>query len=74
MYAKCGSIEDVQRVFNKMARRDVVTWNSKLLTYVKLRQEEGVGPISAHAVRMCYMMLMVKRMFLVQLKKVKNWL
>jgi pentatricopeptide repeat protein len=26
MYAKCGSIEDACRVFNKMPSRDVVTW------------------------------------------------
>jgi pentatricopeptide repeat protein len=30
MYAKCGSIEDACRVFNKMPSRDVVTWTAIL--------------------------------------------
>jgi pentatricopeptide repeat protein len=30
MYAKCGSIEDACRVFNKMPSRDVVTWTAML--------------------------------------------
>ncbi len=30
MYAKCGSIEDAFRVFNKMPSRDVVTWTAIL--------------------------------------------
>ncbi|CAK9193903.1 unnamed protein product [Sphagnum jensenii] len=31
MYAKCGSIEDAWRVFNKMPSRDVVTWTAMIL-------------------------------------------
>jgi pentatricopeptide repeat protein len=30
MYAKCGSMEDAWRVFNKMPSRDVVTWTTIL--------------------------------------------
>ncbi len=30
MYAKCGSIEDAWRVFNKMSSQNVVTWNAIL--------------------------------------------
>ncbi|CAM6038741.1 unnamed protein product [Sphagnum compactum] len=38
MYAKCGSMEDAQRVFNKMPSRNVVTWNAMILGHVKCRQ------------------------------------
>ncbi len=30
MYAKCGSMDDAWRVFNKMPSRDVVTWTAVL--------------------------------------------
>jgi pentatricopeptide repeat protein len=30
MYAKCGSMEDAWKVFNKMISQDVVTWNAIL--------------------------------------------
>ncbi len=30
MYAKCGSMEDAYRVFNKMSSRDAVTWTAML--------------------------------------------
>ncbi len=30
MHAKCGSLEDVWRVFNKMPSCDVVSWNAIL--------------------------------------------
>jgi pentatricopeptide repeat protein len=33
MYAKCGSIEDAQRVFNKMPKRDVISWTAMLGGY-----------------------------------------
>jgi pentatricopeptide repeat protein len=58
MYAKCGSIEDAQRVFNKMPSHDVVAWNSMILGHVKCGQgqkalelfqqmnKEGVQPDS----------------------------
>jgi pentatricopeptide repeat protein len=56
MYAKCGSMEDAKRVFNKMPLQDVVSWNSILegfainghgkeaLTYFEQMCEEGVEP------------------------------
>jgi pentatricopeptide repeat protein len=55
MYAKCGSMDDAWRVFNKMPFRNVVTWNTileevpcmgmvrKLLNILN-RCEEGVQP------------------------------
>jgi len=58
MYAKCGSIEDAWRVFNKMPSRDVVTWTAMILGHVKCgqgqkalelfqqMQREGVWPNS----------------------------
>jgi len=58
MYAKCGSIEDAWRVFNKMPSRDVVTWSAMILGHVKCgqgqkalelfrqMQHEGVQPNS----------------------------
>ncbi|KAH9287824.1 hypothetical protein KI387_031941 [Taxus chinensis] len=33
MYAKCGSIEFAQRVFDKMPRRDVVSWSTIIAGY-----------------------------------------
>jgi pentatricopeptide repeat protein len=38
MYAKCGSMDDAQRVFSKMPSRDVVTWNAMILGHVKSAQ------------------------------------
>ncbi len=38
MYAKCGSIEDGWRVFNKMPSQNVVTWSSMILGHVKCAQ------------------------------------
>ncbi len=32
MYAKCGSMDDAWRVFNKMPSRDVVTWTWRMCT------------------------------------------
>jgi pentatricopeptide repeat protein len=40
MYAKCGSIEEAWRVFDKMPSRDVVTWNAMILGHVKCGQEQ----------------------------------
>jgi pentatricopeptide repeat protein len=56
MYAKCGSMEDAGRVFNKMVLHDVVSWNAMILGHVKCgqgqkalelfncMQQEGVQP------------------------------
>ncbi len=38
MYAKCGSIEDAWKVFNRMPTRDVVVWNAMILGCVKCGQ------------------------------------
>ncbi len=38
MYAKCGSIEDALKVFNKMPFHDVVSWNAMILGYVQFGQ------------------------------------
>jgi len=38
MYAKCGSIEDAWRVFDKMLSLNVVTWNAMVLGHVKCGQ------------------------------------
>jgi pentatricopeptide repeat protein len=38
MYAKCGSIEDALRVFNKMSFHDVVSWNAMILGHVQFGQ------------------------------------
>jgi len=38
MYAKCGSMEDACRVFNKMPSRDVVAWNAMIFGYMKFGQ------------------------------------
>jgi len=38
MYAKCGSIEDAQKVFDRMPTRNVVSWNAMILGYVKCGQ------------------------------------
>jgi len=58
MYAKCGSIEDAWRAFNKMPSQNVVTWSSMILGHVKCgrgqkalglfqqMQQEGVQPDS----------------------------
>ncbi len=58
MYAKCGSVNDAQRVFSKMPSHDVVTWNAMILGHVKSAQghkalelfrqmqQEGVQPDS----------------------------
>jgi pentatricopeptide repeat protein len=56
MYAKCGSLEDAQRVFNRMPVRDVVCCNAMIYGHVKcgqgqkalevfqLMQQEGLEP------------------------------
>ncbi len=38
MYAKCGSMEDACKVFNKMSSRNVVSWNAMILEHVKCGQ------------------------------------
>jgi pentatricopeptide repeat protein len=52
MYAKCGSTEDAQRVFNKMQSRDAVTWTAMILG----RGKCGQGPNATRRceARLCY--------------------
>jgi pentatricopeptide repeat protein len=38
MYAKCGSMEDAQRVFNRMSSQNVVMWNAIIRGYGMLRK------------------------------------
>ncbi len=38
MYAKCGNVEDVQKMFNKLLSQDVVAWNTMILEHVKCGQ------------------------------------
>ncbi|CAL9178599.1 unnamed protein product [Musa hybrid cultivar] len=35
MYAKCGRLEDAQRIFEEMAEKDVFTWNSMIGGYTR---------------------------------------
>eukprot|EP01018_Ginkgo_biloba_P009699 Gb_23924 [translate_table: standard] len=35
MYAKCGRVEDACKVFEKMANRDLVTWNGMMGGYIQ---------------------------------------
>jgi pentatricopeptide repeat protein len=56
-YAKCGSIEDAWKVFNRMPTHDVVSWSAIILGHVKCghglkalglyqqMQQEGVKPV-----------------------------
>jgi pentatricopeptide repeat protein len=58
MYAKCGSMEEASRVFNKLPSQAVVCWNSMIFSHVKCgeghkalelfqnMQQEGVHPDS----------------------------
>ncbi len=38
MYAKCGSIEDARRVFNKMPTHNVVAWNAMISGHLRCGQ------------------------------------
>jgi pentatricopeptide repeat protein len=40
MYAKCGSMEDACKVFNKMSSHNVVSWNAMILRHVKCGQAQ----------------------------------
>eukprot|EP01018_Ginkgo_biloba_P036926 Gb_11578 [translate_table: standard] len=33
MYAKCGSIKDARKVFDKMCRKDAISWNAMIVGY-----------------------------------------
>ncbi|XP_024543377.1 pentatricopeptide repeat-containing protein At4g18520, chloroplastic-like [Selaginella moellendorffii] len=40
MYVKCGSMADAQRAFDRMASRDVVSWNALILGYAETNDRE----------------------------------
>eukprot|EP01018_Ginkgo_biloba_P025610 Gb_06572 [translate_table: standard] len=42
MFAKCGSIEDARRVFNKMSEHNLVSWNTILVGYAQHGQGKNV--------------------------------
>jgi pentatricopeptide repeat protein len=42
MYAKCGSMQDAWRVFNKMPSQDVATWTAMIFGHVKCGQGQKV--------------------------------
>lgn len=56
MYAKCGRIDLSREVFNRMAKRDIVSWNAIIASYgihglgkeavslFKLMESEGIAP------------------------------
>jgi pentatricopeptide repeat protein len=45
MYAKCGSMEDAGKVFNKMPLRNVVSWTDDIGTCEVWARAEGIGTI-----------------------------
>ncbi|CAM6127849.1 unnamed protein product [Calypogeia fissa] len=59
MYAKCGSIQDAEKIFRKMRAHSVVSWNTMIRGYVRCGQEQkaldlygqmeakGLEPVSA---------------------------
>jgi len=50
MYAKCGSIDDAWRVFNRMPTQDVVSWSVMILGHVKVwASTKGIGTILRNA-------------------------
>jgi pentatricopeptide repeat protein len=54
MYAKCGSMEDAHRVFNKMPSYDVVNWTVLILGVVICGQEaKGIVSLQSNAAGRC---------------------
>ncbi|CAK9875535.1 unnamed protein product [Sphagnum jensenii] len=52
MYAKCGSIDDAWRVFNRMPTQDVVSWSVMILGHVKVwASTKGIGTILRNAMQ-----------------------
>ncbi|KAM7509441.1 hypothetical protein LguiA_019894 [Lonicera macranthoides] len=44
MYGKCGVLDDAQKVFDDMLERNVVTWNSMIVSYVQNgMNKEAIG-------------------------------
>jgi pentatricopeptide repeat protein len=89
MYAKCGSMEDAQRVFNKMSSRDAVTWNAvilgrgkcgqgqKALELFSQVQQEGVKPDSVMfvgVVNACAICIHLRVVLIIYYKCIHLWL
>lgn len=41
MYAKCGSLKDAHRVFEKISKQNVVAWNAMITAYVQHEQYDN---------------------------------
>lgn len=50
VYAKCGSLSDARRTFERMPRRDVVSWTAIILGYANM--DDGAGEALRIYVRM----------------------
>jgi pentatricopeptide repeat protein len=46
MYGKCGSIEDAEKVFNRMPTRNVVAWSAMIQAHVKCGQGQKALALS----------------------------
>jgi pentatricopeptide repeat protein len=53
MYAKCGSIEDAGKVFEKMPSQDVVSWTAIILGHAMQGRAECIGTIPTSATGGC---------------------
>ncbi|CAN1850433.1 Pentatricopeptide repeat-containing protein At3g24000, mitochondrial [Linum perenne] len=49
MYAKSGSLEEAKKVFDRLLRRDVVSWNTLLKGYA----QHGLGKAALHITFLC---------------------
>jgi hypothetical protein len=45
MYAKCWSLEDTLRMFNKMPSQNVVSWSTMILGCDMWASAEGAGTV-----------------------------
>ncbi|XP_020206322.1 pentatricopeptide repeat-containing protein At3g49170, chloroplastic [Cajanus cajan] len=59
MYAKCGSVENCRKMFNRMPRHNVMSWTALISGYVQGRQEEEAiklfcNMLPGHVAPNCY--------------------
>jgi pentatricopeptide repeat protein len=57
MYAKCGSIDDVQGMFSKMPSQDVVTWTHVIGMCAMQEGAKDIGTILTIVARGCVTLL-----------------